>query len=75
MPPADWNLLTDDLQLALSRAALRRATETLAEHARLLAIEMEQGTLRDRGGSDALRLLAAVVTATSDDAFGPIGQA
>ncbi|CAA9258157.1 MAG: hypothetical protein AVDCRST_MAG27-2410 [uncultured Craurococcus sp.] len=75
MPPADWNLLTDDLQLALSREALRRATETLAEHARLLALEMEQGALSDRGGPEALRLFAAVVTATSQDAFGPIGHA
>ncbi|SDD16088.1 hypothetical protein [Belnapia rosea] len=75
MPPADWNLLTEDLQLALSREALRRATETLAEHARLLALEMEHGTLSDRGGPEALRLFAAVVTATSQDAFGPIGHA
>lgn len=75
MPPADWNLLTDDLQLALSREALRRAAETLAEHAKLLALEMEQGTLSDRGGPDALRLFAAVVLATNQDAFGPIGNA
>jgi hypothetical protein len=75
MPPADWNLLTDELQLALSREALRRATETLADHARLLALEMERGTLSDRGGPDALRLFAAVVTATSRDALGPVGHA
>jgi hypothetical protein len=75
MPPADWNLLTDDLQLALSREALRRATETLADHALLLATEMEHGTLADRGGPDALRLFAAVVTTTSRDAFGPVGHA
>ena len=71
----DWNTLADDVQLALSREALRRAAETLAEHAELLAVEMEHGTLNDRGGPDALRLFAAVVRATNQDAFGPVGHA
>ena len=75
MPPADWNLMTDELQLALSREALRRAAETLAEHAGCWRCEMEHGTLNDRGGPDALRLFAAVVLATNQDAFGPIGHA
>lgn len=75
MPLSSWNLLTDASQLALSREALRRASETLAEHARLLALEMDCGTLNDRGGADALRLFAAVVTANTQDAFGPIGHA
>ena len=71
----NWNALPDDMQLVLSREALRRAAETLAEHAELLADEMESGTLTDRGGPDALRLFAAVVRATNDDAFGPVGHA
>lgn len=75
MPPADWNLLNDDLQLALSREALRRAAETLAEHAELLAAEMDNGALIDRGGPDALRLFAAVIRATNQDAFGAVGHA
>jgi Mor family transcriptional regulator len=75
MPHADWTALTDDQQLALSREALRRAAETLAEHAELLALEMEHGTLNDRGGPDALRLFAAVVRTTNTDAFGPVGHA
>ena len=70
-----WNAMPDDLQLVLSREALRRAAETLADHAELLAEEMERGTLADRGGPDALRLFAAVVRATNDDAFGTIGNA
>ena len=73
--PADWNTLPEDLQLLLSREALRRAAETLAEHADLLAEEMDRGTLSDRGGPDALRLFAAVVRATKSDAFGPVGNA
>jgi hypothetical protein len=75
MQPATWNTLPEDLQLLLSREALRRAAETLAEHADLLAEEMDRGTLSDRGGPDALRLFAAVVRATNEDAFGPIGHA
>jgi Mor family transcriptional regulator len=75
MRPADWSSLPDELQLALSREALRRAAETLADHAEILAREMEQGALLDRGGPDALRLFAAVVRATNRDAFGAVGQA
>ena len=75
MQLSDWNTLTDDIQLVLSREALRRAAETLAEHAELLAEEIEHGALSDRGGPDALRLFAAVVRATQQDSFGPAGHA
>ncbi|MBW6401597.1 hypothetical protein KPL78_27345 [Roseomonas sp. HJA6] len=75
MRPAGWNTLSEDLQLALSREALRRAAETLAEHAEILAREMEDGALLDRGGPDALRLFAAVVRSTNRDAFGEVGHA
>ena len=75
MRPANWNTLPEEMQLVLSREALRRAAATLAEHAELLAEEMERGTLSDRGGPDALRLFAAVVRATNDDAFGTVGHA
>ena len=57
----DWDLLSVDLQLALSSEALRRAVEAVADQAELLTGEMEMGVLADRGGPDALRLLAAVV--------------
>lgn len=75
MRPSNWNILPEEMQLVLSREALRRAAATLAEHAELLAEEMERGTLSDRGGPDALRLFAAVVRATNDDAFGTVGHA
>lgn len=75
MRPAGWNHLSDDLQLTLSREALRRAAETLADHAEILAREMEEGALLDRGGPDALRLFAAVVRSTNRDAFGEVGHA
>ncbi len=70
-----WTTMPEELQLVLSREALRRAAETLAEHAELLAEEIDRGTLADRGGPDALRLFAAVVRATQQDAFGPVGHA
>jgi hypothetical protein len=75
MLDVDWSNLTDDQQLALAREALRRAADTLADHAEVLAEEMEYGALRDQGGPEALRLFAAVVRATRADSFGPVGHA
>jgi hypothetical protein len=63
---SDWNRLSEDAQLELSRAALRRAAETIAGQAESLAGEMEAGSLIDRGGPDALRLLAAVIRVTGE---------
>ena len=63
----DWNLLSDDVQLILSREALRRAVETVANQAEILAAEMEEGGLSDLGGPEALRLLAAVARATGEE--------
>jgi len=71
----DWNLLSDELQLALSREALSRAAETIAGQAELLAGEMESGRLSDLGGPDALRLLASVVRVTGQDSLAPAGHA
>jgi hypothetical protein len=71
----DWNILSDDLQLILSREALRRAGEIIAGQAEILAHEMESGSLLDRGGADALRLLAGVVRVTATEALGQVGHA
>lgn len=71
----DWNLLSDELQLALSSAALRQAADTFAGQAELLAGEIEAGTLADLGGPDALRLLALVVRETTRLAPDTIGSA
>lgn len=62
--PTDWSVLSEGVQLVLAREALGRASRTIAAHAEALAFEMEAGALADRGGPDALRLLAAVVRAT-----------
>jgi len=71
----NWNQLPDDLLIALSRAALRRAVSALASQAELLADEMECGSLADRGGADALRLFAAVVRANDAEELVPAGHA
>ncbi|WP_236019761.1 hypothetical protein [Sabulicella rubraurantiaca] len=67
--------MPDELQLALAREALRCAARTLAEHAEVLAVEMEAGTLLDRGGPEALRLFAYVVRATGLDGNAAVGHA
>ena len=71
----EWNLLSDEQQLVLAREALRRAAETIAGQAEVLAAEMEEGGLLDRGGPDALRLLANVVRVNGLDALLPAGHA
>lgn len=69
-----WNHLPEDLQLAMSREALRHAAEAIAGQAETIAEEMECGGLLDRGGPDALRLLAAVVRVTGRDSMVPVGR-
>jgi hypothetical protein len=73
--PSSWSALPDEVQLVLAREALRRAAETLASHAELLAREMEGGVLLDQGGPEALRLFAAVVRSTNSETHGYIGNA
>jgi hypothetical protein len=71
----DWDSLSDDVQLALGREALRRAAQTIAGQAECLAGEIECGSLTDRGGPDALRLLAAIVRETGRDLWSIQGHA
>jgi hypothetical protein len=71
----DWNLLSEDAQLQLARAAMQRAAETVASHAELLADEIESGAIADRGGADALRLLARMVRLSGRDTLAPAGSA
>ena len=71
---SDWNLLSDDLQLTISRAALAQAAQTFAQQAEILALEMEAGSLSDRGGPEALRLIARVARIGGKDNFAPAGH-
>ncbi len=66
VPPRDWHMLSDETQLTLTRAALVQAVQTVAGQAEFLALEMETGSLADRGGPDALRLFAAVLRVSQD---------
>jgi hypothetical protein len=71
----DWNVLSDDMQIALSREALAKAAETIARQAEILAVEIETGNLADYGGPEALRLLAAVVRVSGQDGMTSAGHA
>lgn len=55
--------LTDDLQSFITHEALKRASAIIAGQAEELAEAMEEGSLSDRDGPAALRLLAAVIRA------------
>jgi hypothetical protein len=50
----------------VSRAVLRPAAEAIASQADQRAKEIDSGTPSDECGSEALRLLAAVVRASGD---------
>jgi hypothetical protein len=67
MTIADWNVLSEELQVVLSREALKRATATVALQAEMLASEMEAGILADRGGPDALRLFATLMRTLGEE--------
>ena len=71
----DWHHLSDASQLIVTRAALAKAIRTVAEQAEYLATEMERGTLQDRGGPEALRLLASVARMTAEPELETIGCA
>jgi hypothetical protein len=57
----NWDRLPDDEQLTLAQEALSKASGRIAIQAEVLADEIECGNIADRGGPDALRLLAAVL--------------
>jgi hypothetical protein len=71
----DWDELSEDLQISVAREALTRAGTIIAVQAEVLAEEIEQGNVADRGGADALRLLAAILRRFSADPLPPAGMA
>lgn len=71
----DWALLSDELQATLATQAMREAIESVASQAETLAREMETGSIADRGGPDALRLLAALVRVASQATVPEAGNA
>lgn len=61
---ADWSTLSDDTQLYLASEAMREARAGTAIQADTLADAFDDGSLPDRGGADALRLMAALLRQT-----------
>ena len=72
---AEWNAMPESLQLYLAQQAFRQASEAIAGQAEVLAQEFELGTLADRGGAEALRLMAAIVRALGPSSAQPIAHA
>ncbi len=72
---SDWNSLSEPLQLYLAQQAFRQAAETIAGQADVLADEFDAGALADRGGAEALRLMAAIVRALGPNAAETGGTA
>ena len=52
----EWSILCEEAHHALSDAAMRHAATRIAEQAEILAREIENGGLEDRGGVSSLRL-------------------
>lgn len=71
----DWNQLSKGVQVALAQEALHRAALVFADQAETLADAMDDGSVADRGGAEALRLFAAVLRAEDEDALTPVGHA
>lgn len=59
--PKEWTVPADELSPAMTRAVMRYAAQAISDQAILIAIEIEQGRLKDLGGPAALRLLATIV--------------
>jgi hypothetical protein len=74
-PRTDWQGLSDELQVALAREAMRRAAVIIADQADLFAVQFTTRTLQDRGAADALKLFAALLRETSAECLRPMGNA
>jgi hypothetical protein len=70
-----WDQLSEDCQLLLAQEAMQRACEIVAARADALAEEFDRGDIADRGGADALRLLARLVRLARQRAEGVVGHA
>lgn len=70
-----WESLSEESRLALVQHAMRKAAETLTLHALVLAEDVEDGALPDRGASHALRLFAGMTHAAISGDFACAGHA
>ena len=74
-PTTEWQLLSDETQLALAQQAMRQAATIIADQAELFAVQFTTKTLVDRGAADALKLFAVLLRETSADCLRPMGNA
>jgi hypothetical protein len=70
---AEWNILSEELQLAIAAEAIRKAAVIIANQAETLADEMDDGAIPDAGGPDALRLLAQIIRLNGATSLGAMG--
>ncbi len=73
--PSEWQGISDQLQLALAKEAMRHAAGIIADQADLFAVQFADATLQDRGAVDALKLFALLLRETSAECLAPIGNA
>ncbi len=72
---SEWQTLSDELQVQISRQALRQAALIIADQVELFAVQFVSGTLQDRGAADALMLFATLLRETSTECLVPAGHA
>ena len=73
--PSEWQGISDELQVALAKQAMRHAACIIAEQADLFAVQFANATLQDRGAVEALKLFAVLLRETSAECLAPIGNA
>jgi hypothetical protein len=69
--PEDWRSLSEETQLRIATAALRRATARVAAQAEGMAEIFDEGGLPDQGGADALRLFVRLLRLEAGEPAAP----
>ena len=73
--PSEWHGISEELQVALAKEAMRHAATIIADQADLFAVQFANATLQDRGAVEALKLFAVLLRETSLECLAPIGNA
>ena len=73
--PSEWHGISDELQVALAKQAMRHAAGIIADQADLFAVQFANATLQDRGAVEALKLFAVLLRETSAECLAPVGNA
>jgi hypothetical protein len=75
LPDTEWQILSDEAQMALSRQAMRRAALIIADQAELFGQQFTNRVLVDRGAADALGLFASLLRETAGEDLAEGGNA